>query len=937
MARTRKNLRGGQPQRKKAKLDELIEAAQKVEAAEILTKMQKEDLESEVDEPVSEPVSEPRLGKRGRDGRQAVPSTDRPVPVPCPSDIMKFHLKADMSHDHGAARFNYENEDFAILYGGNQGGIQVSIGENEALDYIRKNDPFAIDRDFRVNNILTFRQDERTEVFSQDGGSVFKPFINVDNSKVAVLQDAGVQLFRAIGAQNLITFGSILDQAGKPVEKDDKPVFFNYTGSIEIDPCIYGFNPDVVQNKITIDKFNGKHARCVFNYKYKNEDTKIGGTNGLLYMNRRGGDFMSNKEVKNKPNHTSAKMGAYIGKALGDILLVASITKKIGNVENKFLSKELQFLHEADKTISVERFLLNTGDQLNHARAFMFGVDSVYSLGRDGIRTFEYIPGVNQKVLTPAETKIMYLQRIKDLIIQIDTAYGTFIKHLKTEVIKDNQFDSNKSSKCGDILITQQPSIQRAKRVIEYLIDVVEVYRTYVLFYLLVCYKHFEIVQDNEGLKNAYEILLHKSAGLMPSATTTMNATGRDIRSTVTILKTDYLYFSEYTIKNTNTDIKYSDQYNILFGIGDPPSKEIPKQKVDKLMAEINPNRVKQVIINEYPIVSLYGGLSKTHTFYVSDVYQLIGKNQKFSSPSSNIFWTFQFKDKPTNVIPPDVVGRGRDLMVGGQFPESIEVFAQTFNRPQKSFDSIGVLTPPSEEYCSDLLIDFLKENTIEQLVGAVQTYKDNEYSIIDTILLRSVYTDYKNARTSLLPLMTPTENKDALPVLPEFPKEGEFGKQKDKHTKESLLFNAFACRYNGDLIRADNVPLPLKNIPIPKTLKREPSDLEDLLDKYVSNFKELATVPLSSVGAKGHINEEQSFIIESKKQPDSRSSSQARSVNFSQAETLSLGTTSPFSQGSLSPIYEEGGQRVPVENLYMDWTKSFVRRGGSSFNSADK
>jgi hypothetical protein len=279
--------------------------------------------------------------------------------------------------------------------------------------------------------------------------------------------------------------------------------------------------------------------------------------------------------------------------------------------------------------------------------------------------------------------------------------------------------------------------------------------------------------------------------------------------------------------------------------------------------------------------------------------------------------------------------------MIGGQLPDSIEVFAQTFNTPQESFDSIGVLTPPKEEYCSDLLIDFLKENTLEQLVGAVQTYKDNEYSIIDTLLLRNVYTDYKNARTALVqPDVDPEKDayELAVPVLPEF----TTGGQKDKHTKESLLFNAFACRYNGDLIRVD-----------------KPSDLEELLTKYAKQFEELAKLDIAPVkGAVGHLDEAKSSVF-------SRSNSQARSVDLSQASTASLngssGTASPFSFGSLSPIYNEnknsrrqtlfeqlpvtpptspiygGGQRVPAENLYIDWTKSFVRRGGSSPNSEVK
>ena len=855
------------------------------------------------------------------------PSTTKKAKLECScdNDIMKYHLRADMAHDHGSASFT--TADMSALYCGND---NRTTSEDEVVKYIKANYITEDgDEKFRLQNIIEFSQDNKTDMFPQHAGSPFRPFEGVDNSKVAVVQDAGFVLYRAIGAQNLITFGSILDQAGKPASKEDDPVYSPSPESLTIDPCVYGFNKNVVGN-ITISNFKGKSVECIFPYKYRDAWEPNGGTQGPLHINKRKGDFMSIEEVK-QIGSLNKKFAGYIGKALGDITLVASLTKKIGNTENSlYPSSDLTKLYGKDsdpKITDIQNFLLNTGDRLNHIRAFMFGVGSVYSPpGVKSVRTFEYIPGVIAKQ-EPVAVRTMYLNRIKFLIIQIDTAYGDLLAHLKNEVVP-GAFVVDKSMKSGITLI--KPGTEnRAKEAIDYLINVVETYRTYVLFYYLVFYNYHASLDESEieDLKYTYEILLNNSAGLMPSSTSTLGNNGRDIRVFVNILKTTSLIFSDYTIKNTDEKIDFKKQVDIAFGREEASEKTIPKKEVDRLISSLYTESRTQTKIpdDHFPIKSLWSnGLEKTHTFYVSNVYQLIGKKQSILAPFSHIFWTFKFGDKPDK--PPFV-----DLdeeMTGGN--NEFEAFAQVYRRPTK-VNNISSLPDPiikdekhKYDYCSDILTDFLESGkTVETIVGALQTYSEYQYSIIDPLLLKQLVIDYKNATDF---------------DLPDFPSYSDIDKREVVSTKESLEFNAFACAYNGISASAFS-PFVFERLSTlrPVTGGDRPSvnELSNILEKYAKQFEELAKLDPDIARVKGAVGR----LDEAKSSVSSRSSSQSRSVNFSQAETASFngslwgssGTASPFSYGSLSPIYEEGGQRVPAENLYMDWTKSFVRRGGSS------
>jgi hypothetical protein len=413
----------------------------------------------------------------------------------------------------------------------------------------------------------------------------------------------------------------------------------------------------------------------------------------------------------------------------------------------------------------------------------------------------------------------------------------------------------------------------------------------------------------------------------MPSSTSTLGSNGRDIRVFVNILKTTNLIFSDYTIENTDTVIEFKKQVDIAFGREASTEKIIPKKMVDKLILSLYTEARTQTRIPDdyYPIKSLWSnGLEKTHTFYVSNVYQLIGNRKTIPAPFSHIFWTFKFGDKPDKATFVDL----DQEMTGGN--NEFEAFAQVYKKPTKRNRIPDNLVVPQSEYCSDILTDFLKSGkTVETIVGALQTYSEYQYSIIDSLLLEQLVIDYKNA-VGDTEITLPKSWNNSIQVS----------------TKESLEFNAFACAYNGALVRG-----------------LTPSDLEELLEKYTKDFEKLANMDIEEA-AKSYIDEYNSSITIFSPFYNSQ-----KTRVYEDQSQFSVGTASPFSQFSRessperlsplsSPYYNKNrnarrqsfgivttpirsqspdysimkaGQRVPVENLYMDLTKSFVRRGGSS------
>lgn len=365
--------------------------------------------------------------------------------------LLACHLHADMVHDFGA-KFVHEEvishpPEFMVY---DDSGVQGCKTDEDAIVQLFQTgnigDTLIPNRPERMGTKLIFSVQEETAVFGNDNVPVVLPRPKVDgvqrNMNVAIVQDAGKQLFKELGVTNLITFGSILDPALKPIQKTETPMVFVPPDGTQLllRTCEYGFNEGLL-DQVCIAKFDGNFVSCGFHLtdeggKNKwvdaiemqdvNEPTELTGRKPINNVNIvKAGYFTSIANATDPVSQVAVreKLGQpagdiplqhqrrlFIGKTLGDVLLVASIERNVttptGMVSNPFLPGNGATLRnfttgvELSPNPSLSYFVLNTGDRLNHTRAFIKGVPSIYQQRRkgeekekDAVKTFEYIPG----------------------------------------------------------------------------------------------------------------------------------------------------------------------------------------------------------------------------------------------------------------------------------------------------------------------------------------------------------------------------------------------------------------------------------------------------------------------------------------------------------------------------------------------------------------
>jgi hypothetical protein len=433
--------------------------------------------------------------KRPRTEKVEIDSCGDPVS----QSWMALHLKADIKHDH-----SIEASDDIL------GPVPPinSLAEDPISKYIQSNFP-AKQKDLRKDD-YKIKIAQKTDFFSQDGVSpMFVPFNGVSNDKVGVVQDAGFILYDAIGAVNLLTFGSVLDQAGKPktnayYQESDK--------TLSIPLCKFGFNKNL--GDITISNFKGDSVEYNF-----------GNSGGRVVLNKLSGDFKSVEQVAGITDQ-NAKKRSIIGKALGDALQVASLDRSIANELYPISVKSLT----GSDIRGIEKVLFNTGDRLAHIRAYMFGVPSMYSSPADknGIREFTYIMGVDVDV----DLDKYYLDAIDKICINIDETYNQLLNHLQEEVLQNI---INYSKYDNEPLIMNQSSINRSKEYINRLISNITTIHKIVKEY---CEEiRSSVEEDLKQPIQKYNRLLIDSLYLTPSSTSTMKRGGKSVLLTLTILK----------------------------------------------------------------------------------------------------------------------------------------------------------------------------------------------------------------------------------------------------------------------------------------------------------------------------------------------------------------------------------------------------------------
>ena len=430
------------------------------------------------------------------------PPTEEPVvPEASPQqrkEDLQYHLKADVAHDHGTQVFKSFEKVLELF----PDARPMSLDEAFARDYfVKGGSRLKIEgRNIRYSSRVGFITAKKTDMFDEIVLANFKPFKDVENNEVGVLQDAGVQLYEFMKAQNIITYGSILDQASKPMKKNDALYFQPEQNVITINPADYGFSDKV--KSVTISEFNGKTKKCKCNFTMVGSDGKIIPRGPVdVTLNKRSGDFMSNEDVKKiltSSTDEDAKFGAIIGKALGDTLLVASIEKE----RNPFypVGKNLKKVGTGNESpIKIKRIILNTGDQLNHTRAFIRGVHSMYSShnAKSGMRTYEFLPGPPEDTTNYVKDQYNYtLEQFKKIITTMYTNYTGLLEHLQ-------KFDYTYTVKDKDLYYVNAGHTnfdELKKYITEDLSKFIDILRTYVGFYYLVFYKYYESKKSDEKL-----------------------------------------------------------------------------------------------------------------------------------------------------------------------------------------------------------------------------------------------------------------------------------------------------------------------------------------------------------------------------------------------------------------------------------------------------
>jgi len=347
---------------------------------------------------------------------------------------LAYHLYADMIHDHGTRKDTLFRE---IV--GNLGDLKDHIKEE---DYVLK---YFIDKEpIRKSARLLFTTTETTALFQ--GNKKHAVLFSTPNDTIGIVHDNGSKIFKQLGTRNLITFGSVLDQAGKPISPADEPVYYDGKDQrFRISAAEYGFSSLALSNVIIYDFRGGAQVKCVFEYSdITREDAIAMKMLPRIYLKSkpinstdidRAGYFTSIAEIESLDgfNNRETLKKYYMGKALGDIMLVASISPSIRRIPNPFIPNGvsrpalLNFNTDEKSTFNILHYVLKTTDRLNYVRAVIKGVHSILQVMSKGGNEsyYEFFPGmIEDESIRLAH----YISMIGELATKAQEKYNALIR-----------------------------------------------------------------------------------------------------------------------------------------------------------------------------------------------------------------------------------------------------------------------------------------------------------------------------------------------------------------------------------------------------------------------------------------------------------------------------------------------------------------------------
>ncbi len=349
---------------------------------------------------------------------------------------MGYHLLCDAKHDFGAQ--------IPELYNIGGEGAPAAVGatvvsEDGALEFFLNGAGGATIKDLAARKAgeVVFTVPEKTASLQNWKSPLL---FQGGNDKIGIIQDAGEFITQRIGSKNVIAFGSILDPAGKPIAPDQAPIWFQpTTDKVAIPLASFGFDRTKIDG-IVVSKLTAGTVKAA--YSFTNRTLRDGVGMGPLPEGKPesgkskpinntevsdAGFFTSIKKVENVgrelagtpgfPNTAKANAFVdkyrtyfYIGKTLGDAMLVASAMKTFPmNVEGetitnpyygigapswKFWAAPNTTVPDADKPSILA---LKTGDRLNWLRAIIMNVPTIYEDQAKGARKtkqYRFFPGI---------------------------------------------------------------------------------------------------------------------------------------------------------------------------------------------------------------------------------------------------------------------------------------------------------------------------------------------------------------------------------------------------------------------------------------------------------------------------------------------------------------------------------------------------------------
>ena len=385
------------------------------------------------------------------------------------NDKWKWHMKADIAHDGGAAILGYTSMNLAAVYGGKNTKIvdrdawdKLPLDEDTVRDTLLASDLY-MDRAGRPSVHFLLRP--ATDQFTDEAGKsiVFDPF---QGQLVAVYHDAGLPMYTRIpNARNALGFGTPADPAPKPIE--DNSIIRRFTGPIRIPGCTFGFNPAVVGD-IVIADFDGTRVKVGVYIKIDAAMQLYDAATGTPILDR-DERKLTYKQI-NKPTGLFAGNGAngrmtgsprdipyFIGKALGDALQVPACMPKIWDNGGNLI-------YNPGYAGGIAKVILNTGDRLEYVRAVLLGVSCIYLGPKDAetkARTGVFTPG-SDAVKSDGQLRKEYNKKLLSVYASARGRWEECITSIKGAINPDGTFNVAYSYFGGISLLTTDDQRVRA-------------------------------------------------------------------------------------------------------------------------------------------------------------------------------------------------------------------------------------------------------------------------------------------------------------------------------------------------------------------------------------------------------------------------------------------------------------------------------------------